>query len=108
MKTEPAIRLKTVARPLDVCPYLSYIATHITTVVQQNLKMGKIAVRLLIKQMTTKESFENHSVILPTTLILQKSVQTQVNNYQDQCAKVIKSNEFATKNSARFVNRLFC
>lgn len=81
----------------DDQPYSDFLATPMTTVAQQNSEMGKIAVKLLFDQMTTKESIENHSVILPTTLVLRKSVHKQVNNYQDQSAKVINLNEVAVR-----------
>jgi len=81
----------------DDQPYSGFLATPMTTVAQQNSEMGKIAVKLLFDQMTTKESIENHSVILPTTLIIRKSVQRQVNNYRDKYTKVINSTEIVTK-----------
>ena len=58
----------------DDHPYSDFLATPLTTIEQQNINMGKIAIKLLFDQMNSPKKFEPIQVKLPTKLIKRKSV----------------------------------
>lgn len=58
----------------DDQPYSDYLSTPMTTVAQQTIEMGQIAFKLLMGQIGTDKPSDPTSVVLPTTLILRKSV----------------------------------
>jgi LacI family transcriptional regulator len=60
----------------DDQPYSDYLATPMTTVAQQTTEMGQIAFKLLLAQLNQVESGHSQGVILPTKLIIRKSVKT--------------------------------
>ena len=60
----------------DDQPYSDYLAAPMTTVAQQTTEMGQIAFKLLLAQLNPGKSDNNQGVILPTKLIIRKSVKT--------------------------------
>ncbi|MFC1619449.1 LacI family DNA-binding transcriptional regulator [Candidatus Neomarinimicrobiota bacterium] len=60
----------------DDQPYSDYLATPMTTITQQTMEMGQIAFKLLLAQLNKVVSGQNQGVILPTKLIIRKSVKT--------------------------------
>ncbi|MFQ5824994.1 MAG: LacI family DNA-binding transcriptional regulator [bacterium] len=62
----------------DDQPYSDYLSTPMTTVAQQNIEMGQIAVKLIIDQIEFKKHPDTNCVILPTKLIRRKSVKKLV------------------------------
>lgn len=59
----------------DDHPYSDFLATPLTTITQQEVNMGKIAIKILFEQMNSPEKFEPLQVKLPTKLIKRKSVK---------------------------------
>lgn len=55
-------------------PYSAYLATPMTTVAQQHQEMGRLAVKMLVSQMSGNGEDEAEGVLLPTKLIIRKSV----------------------------------
>ncbi len=58
----------------DDQPYFSFLAAPMTTVAQQTREIGRIAIKLLLQQMTAENS-KVESVTLPTMLIRRGSVK---------------------------------
>ncbi len=59
----------------DDQPYSNYLATPMTTVAQQTTEMGQIAFKLLMSQINLERPLDTKGVVLPTKLILRKSVR---------------------------------
>lgn len=59
----------------DDQPYSDYLCTPMTTVRQQSPEMGEIAIKLLIDEIKTNKHHATNGVILPTKLIIRKSVK---------------------------------
>ena len=60
----------------DDQPYSSFLATPMTTVAQQSQEIGSIAFNLLIDKIESDNARELPKILLPTKLILRKSVKT--------------------------------
>jgi LacI family transcriptional regulator len=58
----------------DDQPYFSFLSTPVTTVAQQNAEIGQIAVKLLLDEMESGRIREPSTLLLPTTLVVRKSV----------------------------------
>ena len=59
----------------DDQPYSDYLATPMTTVAQQSQEIGSIAFRLLIESIEADNQKEPAKILLPTKLIVRKSVK---------------------------------
>ncbi len=59
----------------DDQPYSDYLATPMTTVAQQTTEMGQIAFKLLMAQIDLERPSDTEGVVLPTKLIIRKSVK---------------------------------
>ena len=59
----------------DDQPYSALLATPMTTVTQQNEKIGQLAVKLFFNQIESKKPLENQGILIPTRLIVRKSVK---------------------------------
>ncbi|MFQ5772474.1 MAG: substrate-binding domain-containing protein, partial [bacterium] len=59
----------------DDQPYYQYMSPPMTTVVQQNIEMGQIAVKMLIDQIEYNYQSDTNCVVLPTKLVKRKSVK---------------------------------
>jgi len=59
----------------DDQPYSDYLQTPMTTVSQQNEEMGIVATKLLFDLIKTKDRSKPKSLLLPTKLIIRKSVK---------------------------------
>jgi LacI family transcriptional regulator len=59
----------------DDQPYLAHLAPPLTTVAQPHLEMGAAAVKLLLDQMRSPANAMRSGLLLPTSLIIRKSVQ---------------------------------
>ncbi|MDR1011592.1 MAG: LacI family transcriptional regulator [Opitutaceae bacterium] len=59
----------------DDQPYLAHLAPPLTTVAQPHLEMGAAAVKLLLDQMRSPANALRSGLLLPTSLIIRKSVQ---------------------------------
>jgi len=58
----------------DDQPYFSYLSTPVTTIAQQNAEIGQIAVKLLLDEMEGGRLREEGTMLLPTRLVVRKSV----------------------------------
>lgn len=66
----------------DDTPYSAYLATPLTTVAQSYSEMGDVAVKLLFDQIQSSRGLTRGGILLPTNLIVRKSVkrlETQFN-----------------------------
>lgn len=59
----------------DDQPYCAYLNAPMTTVDQDNERMGQIAVRLLFEQIQSRGRFSGEGIVLPTRLIERASVR---------------------------------
>jgi LacI family transcriptional regulator len=59
----------------DDQPYSEYLATPMTVVVQQTKEMGQIIFKLLMAQINHSSPASTEGVVLPTKLILRRSVR---------------------------------
>jgi len=59
--------------------YSKFLSPPITTVIQQKIEMGNLAVKLLIDQIKSKDNVDKMEFILPTNLIIRSSVK-RLNN----------------------------
>ncbi len=59
----------------DEQPYSAILSTPMTTIAQQNEKMGQIAVSLLFRQIENTENLDCEGIKLPTQLIKRNSVK---------------------------------
>lgn len=59
----------------DDQPYSDYLATPMTTVAQQSQEIGSIAFKLLMDRMESDKANELSKILLPTKLIVRKSVK---------------------------------
>jgi LacI family transcriptional regulator len=59
----------------DDTPYSAYLATPITTVAQTFSEMGEYAVKLLFDQIRSSRGLTKGGILLPTKLIVRKSVR---------------------------------
>jgi LacI family transcriptional regulator len=59
----------------DDQPYSEYLATPMTVVMQQTKEMGQIIFKLLMEQINHGSLTSNEGVVLPTKLILRRSVR---------------------------------
>jgi len=59
----------------DDQPYSEYLATPMTTVVQQTSEAGEIAFRLLQSQIQQDGKLSTEGIVLPTELVFRKSVK---------------------------------
>lgn len=60
----------------DDQPYLSLLATPLTTIAQQNKEMGRIAAKFLIEEIQSYKRSNNAGIMLPTKLVIRNSVNT--------------------------------
>jgi LacI family transcriptional regulator len=60
----------------DDTPYASYLATPMTTVSQASAEMGDVAIKLLFDQIHSPQTRVKGGILLPTTLVLRKSIRT--------------------------------
>lgn len=58
----------------DDQPYMAILSTPMTTVMQESEEMGKIAVKILLNQLSKTEMVNNAQITLPTKLVKRKSV----------------------------------
>jgi LacI family transcriptional regulator len=59
----------------DDHPYSEFLSTPLTTVTQQNVNMGKVAIKILFDQLSSPSLFEPIHIKLPTKLVERKSVR---------------------------------
>ena len=59
----------------DDPPYAAYLATPLTTVAQMHSEMGTVALKLLFDQIKSSHGPTNKGILLPTTLVVRKSVK---------------------------------
>ena len=59
----------------DDQPYSEYLATPMTVVMQQTKEMGQIIFKLLMEQINHGSLTSTEGVVLPTKLILRRSVR---------------------------------
>jgi LacI family transcriptional regulator len=59
----------------DDQPYSALLATPMTTVAQQNEQIGPLAVKMLLNQIESKTMPDPKGILVPTTLIVRKSVR---------------------------------
>ncbi|UCG58116.1 MAG: LacI family DNA-binding transcriptional regulator [Phycisphaerales bacterium] len=59
----------------DEQPYSAYLATPMSTVGQNSVEMGQIAVKLLFSQIESPHLSHKEGILLPTTLIKRESVK---------------------------------
>ena len=59
----------------DDPPYAPYLATPLTTVAQMHSEMGTVALKLLFDQIKSSNGPTNKGILLPTTLVVRKSVK---------------------------------
>lgn len=59
----------------DDQPYSNYLAAPMTTVAQQSQEIGSIAFKLLMDRMDSNHTSESPKILLPTKLIVRKSVK---------------------------------
>jgi LacI family transcriptional regulator len=59
----------------DDQPYSALLATPMTTVAQQNEQIGPLAVKMLFNQIESKTVPEQKGILIPTRLIVRKSVR---------------------------------
>lgn len=69
----------------DDQPYSRFLATPMTTVMQQSAQIGNIAVKLIVDKIESKKSLESQSILLPTQLIVRDSVK-KIYNYSELSA----------------------
>jgi DNA-binding LacI/PurR family transcriptional regulator len=61
--------------PLDDQPYSALLATPMTTMTRQNEKIGPHAVKMLFNQIESKTVSDQKGILIPTRLIVRKSVR---------------------------------
>ena len=76
----------------DEQPYSNFLATPMTTVVQQTEEMGSLAVRMLIDQINSKQNTQSRSIVLPTKIIIRDSVKTIDENIDEHYVEVMREN----------------
>jgi LacI family transcriptional regulator len=76
----------------DEQPYSSFLATPMTTVLQQTEEMGSLAVRLLIDQINARESIQTRSVFLPTKMIIRDSVKSMDEHISEPVLRAMREN----------------
>lgn len=59
----------------DDQPYSDFLCTPMTTVTQQHEEIGDIAIKLLLKEITSENKTDKKGIIIPTKLIIRKSVK---------------------------------
>ncbi len=59
----------------DDPPYAAYLATPMTSIAQSYSEMGDVAVKLLFDQMQSMRSQSSGGILLPTSLVVRKSVK---------------------------------
>ena len=59
----------------DDQPYLAHISPPLTTVAQPHVEMGAAAVKILLEQMHRPDTAMRSSLLLPTSLVIRKSVR---------------------------------
>ena len=55
--------------------YSALLSTPMTTIMQQTEEMGKIAMKIMLKQLNQEDSDQDVQIFLPTKLIKRKSVK---------------------------------
>jgi len=62
----------------DDHPYSSFLYTPMTTVKQKLEDIGKISIKLLLDEITSKNGIEKKGIIIPTELVVRKSVKSLI------------------------------
>ncbi len=59
----------------DELQYFAYLSTPLTAIAQQNAVMGEIAVKMLLDQIESKDTFRDRHIMLPTKFNIRQSVK---------------------------------
>jgi len=69
----------------DDPPYAAYLATPMTSIAQSYSEMGDVAVKLLFDQIQSGRSQPKGGILLPTSLVVRKSVNTYSRYSTEKC-----------------------